>query len=272
MTGSNDRVLGVLATVVLMATLSSCSSRPVALQADSAEFHWTRAKERYVAGDYLKAIGHLDPLLDGANVFSSRALPFSLVLTSGVASGYMELADYYTAGARANKGKSLLFQRKASDYRAMANHMVLHFAENTKKMNLLDGDSVQLAFGPPKGNAVEPALFTQIAHGIELSQENEEAALELALDRGVLLAVCNTAGAPNNLAKASEILQRGEFLVRRAKFTKAVADQLEQASQLYARNKLDDSAKLAMLRQMAQEALKDSEGSHTAMVMQVAGH
>jgi hypothetical protein len=270
MTGSQHRVLGVLATVVLMATLSSCA-RSVASQEDSAAFHWSRANERYVAGDYLKAIGHLDPLLAGANMYSSRALPFSLVLTSGVASAYMELADYYAAGASANKGKALLFQRKASDYRAMANHMVLHFAENTRKMNLLEGDSVQLAFGPPKGNAVEPALFTQIAHGIELSQADEDAALGLAVDRGVLLSVCNTAGAPNNLAKASEILQRGEFLVRRAKFTKAVADQLEQASELYARNKLDDSAKMAMLRQMAQETLKDSEGSHTAMVMQVAG-
>jgi hypothetical protein len=256
---------------VLLATLSSCS-RPAPSQADSAAFHWSAAKERYVAGDYQKAIGNLDQLLNGANEYSSRALPFSLVLTSGVASGYMELADYYTAGAKANKKKAVVFQRKASDYRTQANHMVLHFAENTKKMDLLDGDSVQLAFGPPKGNAVEPALFTQISHGIEPSQVDEEAALELALDRGVLLAVCSTAGAPNNLAKASEILQRGEFLVRRAKFTKAVADQLEQASELYARNKLDDSAKMAMLRQMAQETLKDSAGSHTAMVMQVAGH
>jgi hypothetical protein len=272
MTGSQDRVLGVLATVVLLATLSSCSRPAPSQMTESAAFHWSAAKERYVAGDYLKAIGNLDQLLNGGNEFSSRALPFSLVLSSGVASGYMELADYYAAGARANKKKAVIFQRKASDYRALANHMVLHFAENTKKMDLLEGDSVQLAFGPPKGNAIPPALFTQIEHGIEPSQADEEAALELALDRGVLLAVCNTAGAPNNLAKASEILQRGEFLVRRAKFTRAVADQLEQASQLYTRNKLDDSAKLAMLRQMSQEAAKDSEGAHTAMVMQVAGH
>jgi hypothetical protein len=254
-----------------MAILSSCSSRPVTAQTDSAAFHWTKAKERYVAGDYTKAIEHLDQLLTSPNEFSSRALPFSMVLSSGVASGYMELADYYSAGAKVNKGKAIVFQRKASDYRALANHMVLDFAENTKKMSLLEGDSVQLAFGPPKGNAVEPALFTQISHGIEPSQADEEAAVDLAMNRGVLLSVCNTAGTPNNLAKASELLQRGEFLVRRAKFTKAVSDQLEQASQLYARNKLDDSAKMAMLRQMAQDTAKDAEGSHTPVIMQVAG-
>jgi hypothetical protein len=259
-----------LATVTLLGILSSCS-RPAPVQVDSS-FYWTRAKERYAAGDYSKAISHLDHLLDAANPHSSRALPFSMILSSGTAAGYMELADYYTAGARANKGKALLFQRKASDYRTLANHMVLNFAENTKKLDLLQGDSVQLAFGPPKGNAVEPALFTQISHGMVLSKEDEEAALDLALNRGVLLTVCSTAGAPNNLAKAAEILQRGEFLVRRAKFMTAVAEQLEQASQLYARNKLDDSAKMAMLHQMSQDVAKDASASHTAMVMQVAGH
>jgi hypothetical protein len=269
MTGYQDRVLGVLATVSLLGTLSSCS-RPAPVQTESAASYWSAAKERYVAGDYLKAIGNLDHLLDNSD-YVSRALPFSLVLTSGVASGYMELADYYSAGAKANKGKTLVFQRKASEYRTLANHMVLHFAENTKKLNQVDGDSMQLAFGPPKGNATEPKLLTQISHGIELSKEDEESALELAVDRGVLMAVCDTVGAPNNLAKASEILQRGEFLVRRAKYTKAVADQLEQASQLYARNKLDDTAKMTMLKQMAQDAIKDSEGPHAAMVMQVAG-
>jgi hypothetical protein len=270
MTGSQKRFLGVVAAVALMATLPSCS-RQVTAESDSAVFYWSRAKERYSAGDYLKALAHLDHLLTAGNPYSSRALPFSLVVTSGVASGYMELADYYAAGAKANKGKALTFQRKASDYRAMANHLVLHFADNTRKMGLLEGDSVQLAFGPPKGSAVTPSLFTQIAHGIQLTGTDEEAALDLAMDRGVLLSVCNASGAPNNLAKASEILQRGEFLVRRAKFMVAVADELEQASQLYARNKLDDSAKMAMLRQLAQAAHKDAEGSHTAMVMQVAG-
>jgi hypothetical protein len=239
---------------------------------ESKQFHWAAAKERYVAGDYNKAIGNLEYLLDGANEYSSRALPFSLVLTSGVGAGYMELADYYSAGAKSNKGKALLFQRKASDYRAMANHMVLHFAENTKKMDLLTGDSIQLSFGPPKGNAVEPALFTQIAQGMILSQVDEEAALSLAVDRGVLLAVCSITGAQNNLAKASQILQRGEFLVRRPQFMKAVADQLEHESQLYARNKLDDTAKMAMLRQLAQDAIKDDRSSGTAMVLPVAGN
>ncbi len=275
MTQNQHRVAGVLATAALLGTLTSCS-RPTTttpLQADSTSAsYWSAAKECYSAGDYQKAIGHLDRLLDAGNPYSTRALPFSLVLTSGVAAGYMDLADFYAAGAKANKKRAMVFQRKASDYRALANHMVLHFAENTKKLDLLEGDSVQLSFGAPKGNAAEPKLLTQISHGIELTQADEEAALSFALDRGVLLAACDTAGAPNNLAKAGELLQRGEFLVRRAKFAKAVADQLDSASKLYARSKLDDTAKLAMLQQLSQDVLKDAGGSHTAMVMQVGTH
>ncbi|MBZ5625271.1 MAG: hypothetical protein LAQ69_42205 [Acidobacteriia bacterium] len=274
MSQSQRRFSGFVAVTLLaalLATLSSCSST-VRAQAGTPASDWSAAKERYVAGNYVKAIEKLDHLLEAPNEYSQRALPFSLVLTSGVAAGYIELADYYAAGARANRTKALTFLRKASDYRAMANHMVLDFAENTKKMDLMRGDSVQLAFGPPKGGAVEPALFKQIAQGMELSSGDEEEALSAAVDRGVLLAVCNVAGAPNNLAKASEILQRGEFLVRRTQFMKAVAEQLERESQLYARNKLDDSAKMAMLRQLAQDVLRDAPGSRTAMVTQVNGN
>jgi hypothetical protein len=217
----------------------------------------------------LRALSNLDFLLNGPSDYAPRALPFSLVLTSGVATGYMELADYYAAGAKTNKARALVFQRKASDYRTVANHMVLRFAEQTKKMDLLRGDSIQLAFGPPKGGTSEPALLKAIAHGIEPTAVDEEGALSAAMDRGVLLTVCYAAGAPNNLARASEILQRGEFLVRRSQFMGAVADQLTRESQLYARNKLDDSSKIAMLKQLAQEALRDGAATHTAMVTEV---
>jgi len=272
MTGSQQRVLGALAMVALLVTLPSCSNQAV-VQSDSSAIHWAAAKDQYAAGQYLKAIGSLDRLLQSDNQYTSRALPFSIVLTAGVAAGYMELADNYSAGARANHAQALAFQRKASDYRAQANHMVLQFAQNSKKMTVVQGDSVHLAFGPPKGSSSIPSAITQISRGIELSRADEEAAVTAMIDRGVLTAVCDTAGAPSNLAKASEILQRGDFLVRRAKFMKAISDQLERASQLYARNKLDDSSKMATLRELAQSALKDSEGgSHpAAMVMQVAG-
>ncbi len=220
----------------------------------------------------MRAIETADQLTEPGNEYMSRAVPFAMVLTSGVADGYMELADYFAAGAKSNKMRALEFQRKASDYRALANHIVLRFAENVKKMDRITGDSVQLAFGPPKGSAVDTPMLNQIARGIMPSPQDEEAVVAIVLDHGVLKAVCNAAGAPNNVAKASELLQKSEFLVRRSKYMQATADQLEKGSQLYARNKLDDSSKLSMLHQMSQDALRDAAaGNHTAMVLQVNG-
>jgi len=233
----------------------------------SAERHWSAAKEQYAAGDYLKAMQNLDPLLDGPAEYRAKALPFSLVLTAGAASGYLDMADYYTSGAHVNKAHAAVLHRKASDYRALANHMVLQFAENVGKMETLGSRSVQLAFGPLKGTAAEPALFRQISDGMELVSTDEDTALALAVDRGVLLAVCAAAGQPNNPTRTTEMLQRGSAIVNRATFMKAMADMLMQDAKLYGRNSLDDPSKMAKLRQVAQDATKEVPGSSTAMVL-----
>src|SRR5579872_5688517 len=244
MSVTRKRNLGLLATISLLAALSSCSgagstssassgSGPATPRVDAVPY-WKAATERYVAGDYLKAIAELDHLLEIPNEYSARALPLSLVLTSGVAAGYMDLADCYASGARANKPKATAFRRKASVYRALANHMVLQFAERTGKVEQLIGNPVQLAFGPPKGIPAESALLSQIAGGTELAQADQEEAQTLAVDRGVLMSASSAAGAGANLARARVMLQRGEILAQRAIFVKAIADLLERESKLYA--------------------------------------
>jgi hypothetical protein len=231
--------------------------------------YWSAASQRYAAGDYLKAIGELDHLLEGPNDYTARALPLSLVLTSGVASGYMDLADCYASGARANKPKAQAFRRKASVYRALANHMVLQFAERAGKIEHLIGNPVQLAFGPPKGNPSEPALLSQIANGAELAQVDEDEAQALALDRGVLMSAAGAVGAPANFVKAISMLQRGEVLAQRAVFVKAMSDLLERESKLYARDKLDDAAKMDMLRQLAKSVVTNAPGTQSASVLPI---
>src|SRR5207302_9638672 len=119
------------------------------------------------AGDYVKTANHLDHLIDNQNEYTARAVPWSLVLTSGMAAGYMELADAYVAGARVNKAKSLAFRRKATDFRTMASPLVLRFAQNVGKMIQGPAGGGQLAVGLPKGGAATPGLLSQIASGIQ---------------------------------------------------------------------------------------------------------
>src|SRR5215471_8547645 len=156
--------------LLAIALLTSCAGPTTNARVGTPEFYWYAAKETYAAGDFTKTADHLDHLIDNENEYTARAVPWSLVLTSGLAASYMELADNYTAGARVNKGNAMAFRRKASDYRTMASPLVLRFAQNADKMKLVPAGGVQLAFGVPMGSAAAPALLTQIASGIQLSQ------------------------------------------------------------------------------------------------------
>src|SRR3954454_5518714 len=119
------RTLALLVLVALFG-LTSCSG-PSPARAGSAEFYWSAAKETYTAGDYLKTLDDLDRLIETKNEYTARAIPWSLMLTSGVAAGYIELADAYASGARIRKTNAVAFHRKAAEYRSMADPLVLRF-------------------------------------------------------------------------------------------------------------------------------------------------
>lgn len=242
-----------LLLALAMLGLAACSG-PVTTSArvGTPEFYWYAAKETYAAGDYAKTLNHLDHLIDNQNEYTARAIPWSLVLTSGVAAGYMELADSYVAGARVNKSNALSFRRKASDYRTMASPLVLRFAQNVDKMSNVPSGGVQLAFALPKGAAATPALLTHIARGFQLNAADEEQAQVLTLQRNVLLAVCRAAGAPNDAARTDEILSHASALIPRASFESTVSEILTLESALFSRDKLDDPDKLQALRSRAQ--------------------
>ena len=259
---------GLLAAIAML--LSSCSSSTVAPSDSALAVHWTAANENYVAGDFLKAIDHLDRLLEGNNSYAPRALPMSLAISSGVAAGYMDLADCYARGARAsksNKAKAAAFLAKASEYRSLANHMVLRFAENSRKTDRLVGNPVQISFGPPKGTVAEPPLFAAISNGTLPARADEDEVLGQAVARGVQRAVCDILGAHDNLPKVASQLQRGAILLPRQAFVKSVAGLLDRESDLYSRTKLDDAAKLSMLQDLARSVQAEPAGSQSAMVL-----
>jgi len=108
--------ISALVIVLALSGLTSCSG-PATQRVGTSDFYWSAAKETYAAGDYVKTADHLDHLIDSQNDYTARAIPWSLVLTSGMAAGYMEMAEHYAAGARVNKAHALEFHRKESQYR-----------------------------------------------------------------------------------------------------------------------------------------------------------
>jgi hypothetical protein len=248
------RIALVLALVSGIVTLLSCSLGPSAPTMGSPAFYWQGAREVYKAGDYMKTLQNLDNLLATDNEFTPRALPWALVLKSGIAEGYINTADNYAIGVHTTRDPSA-FRRQVSDNRNAASQLALQFAEDFGKLDKVKGDTITLEFAYPKGNAAPVAQFTKVATGIVLTPTETETAQQRAVERGVLLATCRAAGATNDTAKTEDMLKTGVATVPRATFMTAMAYSLFHFSQLYAKDKLDEPQKMDALMDRAQAAL-----------------
>ena len=92
-----------LAVAGLVAAATSCSSGPEPPKPGTPAFYWAAARETWRGGDYLKTSEHLQRILAGENDFCARARVWDAVISGGVAQAYIELADNWEAGARANR-------------------------------------------------------------------------------------------------------------------------------------------------------------------------
>ena len=249
-------------TLVLCAALSafflfmSCSSGPAAPEKGTPAFYWQAARETYASGDYAKTLEDLDNLVATDNEFTARALPWSLVLTSGLASGYMELADNYAIGARVNKSDPSAFRRVVSNSRGSANRLALQFADNFGKLDKLKDSNITLAFAFPKGSGGQVTQFVKVTSGMILPAAEADMAQQRSLERGVVLATCRAAGAPDDAAKTAEIMKTGVTQIPRDTFMMAMTQSLYEESQLYTATKLDEPQKMQILCQRAQAAIK----------------
>jgi hypothetical protein len=243
-----------LAIVGLLAAGTSCSSGPQPPQPGTPAFFWAAAKETYRAGDFLKTSEHLQRILATENEFSARARAWDTVISSGLAQAYIELADAWEAGARANRLNPTPFRKQVSVLRSQANFSAIQFTEDVHKVMQVDKDpNLLLAFAYPAGAAAPPAGLKRVAGGI-LVQDSERDLLQAAmLQRGVLLSVCAVLGSPDDAAAAQEKLKTGEFRVPRDAFLLVAAKSLSEQSELFTGAKLDLPNRLKLL---SQEALK----------------
>jgi hypothetical protein len=249
------RIAAACAAISANLILISCSG-PSGPQPGTPAFDWAAAKETYAAGDYAKTTDNLEKVIATENEFTPKARPFLLVVTAGMAHGYMELADRYETGARANRSDPIAFRRNMSACRTQANQLALHFAEYVGTFLKNKDENIALAFSFPTGSATPPVVLTKIASGIVPTQADVDGAQKQNIEHAVLLAACSAAGAPDDPAKAAEIFKAPDAKVTRAVFVTAMASALFEQSQLYDRQKLDDPEKMKIFCTRAQDALK----------------
>ena len=244
-----------VAVLSLNLAVFSCSNAPGPPQKGTPAFYWSAAKETYAAGDYSKTIEHLEQLSSSENEYSIRARPWLLVMTSGIARGYMSLADTFEAGARARERDTAIFRRNANNYRTAASRAALQFAETFAKFQGNKDENVPLAFSYPAGSTAQIPALTKVANGMAPPGAELETIQKRSLSRGVLLEACRAVGAPDDPAKAQEVFKAASAQVPRAVFVMAMADSMHQQAQLYSRTKLDDPDKYKIFSTRALEAL-----------------
>jgi hypothetical protein len=235
---------------------AGCSSGPQPPQPGTAAFYFASAKSTYAAGDFLKVTDNLSQLHSSAD-YGARTRAWSIVMSAGLAKGYMDMADNFEYGARANRANSGSFHRQLQQLRSMAGAAAMQCAESTHKfVDENKSDPVTLEFGYPRGNFPEPVQLQRVAKGMMLPPPQVDELTNTMMQRGVLITVTRVVGADDDPAKTQEVFKAAEVKVPRAVFLQAVAKALVEQADLYTPSKLDQPNRITMLCDQADEALK----------------
>jgi hypothetical protein len=238
----------------LALSLISCATGPAP---NTPPWFWQAAQDTYRMGDYLKAIDHLQPLIAPGGEFTERAQPFRLVLTAGLARGYIDLAEAFEAGARMNEKAATEFRRRMNVYRSQANRRTMNFAESFLAFEKTGpGAAIPIAFPYPSGNPLPVAELTKAGQGIALSETELATAERRAIERAILMVASTAVGAEDDTAKAQQIFSGQNVTVPKETFLLGMAKQLHGLSQLYAPAKMNEPDKFQLLNERALEALK----------------
>jgi hypothetical protein len=258
-------VFGVFAIAGSSLIAISCSSGPQAPQPGSPAFYWAAAKSTYGTGDFVKASENLSQLIRSDNEYSARAQPILMVLSAGMARAYMDLADNFDEGARANRANPMPFRRQATLFRGYASAAALQGAEIMHKyLTTPKVDTVGFEFPYPNGSAAEPVQLQRVAKGMLFPDAEIEQLQRAMVQRGVLMAAARAVGARDDVAKALEIFKQGDVKIPRATFLLSMAKCLHDQAGLFGPRKLDQPQRVAMLCKEAEEAVKAvPEGKET---------
>lgn len=259
MAASRQRFAFLCAVLVLVPVFSGCSSSggPQPPKPGTPAFYWAAARETYRTGDFVKTNDNLGQISKTDNEFAARARMWEIVMSSGLAQAYTELADVYDAGAKARRDNPTPFRREASKLRTAASSAALQFAEAFHRFRTTSNDpKVTLEFDFPSGSAGQPVELKKISSGIFL-QESEAALVEKAMgQRGVLRSASRAVGAPDDPPKAAEIYKPGKAEISADVFRLQMATLLHEQAQLFGPTKLDQPQRVKMLCDEAVEALK----------------
>lgn len=255
-TETRIQMLVVLLTLALI--LVSCSSGPPLPARGTPEWHWHSAAQTYAIKDYRTAADHLESLAKTDSEYADRAQPWRMVITGGMATGYADAADSFEKGSAVLQAQVTVLRRQTNEYRNLANKQALQFAQTFLAFQKGPKEgNIPIAFGSPGGSLNVSTELTKASMGAVLSEMDLAAAEKQALERGVLLTACSVVGAQGDAAKAEQIFSGENVSVSRETFLLAIADKLNELSDLYSRKKLNQPERVQLFKEKALEALQE---------------
>ncbi len=251
-------VLAVASCLLLWLLGASCG--PKGPEVGSPAFYWQAARETFVTRDYLKTTEHLRRVIRTENEFTQRALPWRLVVSSGVAPAYLDLASDCEMGLKANPKTELQMRRAMSNYWLMAETRALEFVETFIQFRKqYTGNTIGLEFPFPSVDLSDIVERGKIQGGILMSPERMTALEHRMMERAMADAVSAAVGAPEDIPKGRLAFQGGRAEVPREVFMTAMLRSLYRQAALFGRDAMNKPDRLMVFTEQATEALKTME-------------
>lgn len=252
------RVPIAVVSLILWLPLASCGPQKPAM--GTPAFYWDAARETFATRDYLKTTEHLRRIIRTDNEFTQRALPFRLVVSSGLAQAYLELAGDCQKGLKTEPQTPGPLRQAMANYRLHAESRALEFAETFIQFRKVNQDKIiALEFPFPTLRAADVPERVKVQGGALLSPDAMTLVDQKVIERTMADAAAAAVGAADDLAKGRTAFESGKAEVPREVFMHAMLQSLYNQSELFGRGAMNKFDRLAVFVEQGTEALKTME-------------
>jgi hypothetical protein len=239
-------------TVLAFTGACSTASKPAPPKPGTIAHSWMVSHDAYNAGDYQKVNEHLSRLSSSRSEYTERAKVWSFIVTSGVVSGYRELADAYEDAARTSKTSGADYRKRMSNARRAANQSAMMLVQNLHDYFKESKDSkIVFDFAFPKGKVSEPLQLLKLKRGLPMQASDYDVLEKSMLERAVVQVATEVGGAPGDPQKAQDQFKEPS----KQAFMQAMARMLYDTASLYGPRKLDEPRRMHVFLNEALNAL-----------------
>jgi hypothetical protein len=250
----------IAAMVLGLFSLSSCSSLSQQPASDAAAVRWQETGQVFAQGDIDETLRLADLQLSAPEPYRTKAAALKMLILAGKSAGYFELAEAHQLGAQENPGNVAAFHRATSTYRSRSRVASLALAQMVSDAGKYFGsvDSIPLDISLPAGSSTPSPIVASIKTGRMAQDSQAQAVEDYTIRRAVVLAICEAWGVDLDGDAAGGQLRADHRGIPKPRLLATVGKALYEQAELFARERLDDRDKRALLLDLSAELLQSA--------------